>query len=363
MIGSDTISGRGAGTAMPGERPAAAPDRAAAAARDVTRPPTRRLGSSRWPLDLLLVVLATATVYTISARFELQEKVAARLLRFERWQADEVPLSLTVFACGFAWYVWRRRREMQAELAAREAAEARIADLLAHNRALTRRLIAVQENERLVLARELHDELGQSCAAIRAETAFLCGCAPDDRAGILGAARRADAATQTLYRLLSGMLRRLRPAHLDSLGLTAALEELCDAWGQRTGVHCVLDVDGDIDACADPLAITIYRVVQEALTNAGRHARARRVVVRIVRVAEPHEVVFSIGDDGVGMDLSVARRGLGLLGATERVAAVDGRLLIDSAPGRGVTVTAHVPWAASSATPLEGNEPTWKVAA
>lgn len=319
--------------------------------------------ASRWRTDLLLIGAATACAYVVASALELQELVSARLLRFERWQADEIPLSLTVLACGFAWYVWRRRREMQAQLVAREADEARIADLLAHNRELTRRLIEAQESERVVLARELHDELGQSCAAIRAETAFLCACAPDDRIGILAAARRADTATQMLYRLLSGMLRRLRPAHLDSLGLTAALEELCDAWEERTGVHCVLDVDGEVDACADPLAITTYRVVQETLTNIGRHAHASRVVVRLARVIEPSELVLSIGDDGVGMDPAVVRRGLGLLGASERVAAVDGRLQVDSSPDNGVTITAHMPWSGSSASEVAATERSWQEAA
>ncbi|MEO8938574.1 MAG: ATP-binding protein [Burkholderiaceae bacterium] len=320
--------------------------------------------SSRWRLDLALVAAATAGAYVIGSALELHEVVAARLMRFERWQADEIPLCLTVLACGFAWYVWRRRQEMLAQLALREAAEVRIADLLVHNRELARRMIAMQESERVVLARELHDELGQSCAAIRAETAFLCGCAPGDRAGILGAARRADAATQTLYRLLSGMLRRLRPAQLDALGLTAALEELCDAWEERTGVHCVLDVDGEIDHCGDPLAITVYRVVQEALTNVGRHAQAGRVVVRVQRVMEPSTIVLSIEDDGVGMDLDVVRHGLGLLGATERVAAADGSLSVASSPGHGVTVAAEIPWTGSPQLP--GGLPTeqvWKVAA
>ena len=323
--------------------------------------PSRPATASRWRLDLLLIGAATVGAYALASVLELHELVSARLLRFERWQADEIPFALTVLACGFAWYVWRRRREMRTQVALHEAAESRIADLLAHNRTLTRRLIAAQESERLVLARELHDELGQSCAAIRAETAFLCACAVDDRVGILGAARRADAATQTLYRLLSGMLRRLRPANLDALGLTAALEELCDAWEQRTGVHCVLDVDGDVDACADPLAVTIYRVVQEALTNIGRHANARRVVVRLLRVVDPAELMLSIVDDGVGMDPAVARRGLGLLGASERVAAVDGDLRVDSAPGHGVTITAHIPWSASPAGPVE--QAAWKEAA
>ncbi len=298
--------------------------------------------ASRWRTDLLWVAAATVGSYLAASALELQESLAHRLARFESWQADEIPLSLTVLACGLAWYAMRRRREVQAQLDLRVQAEARNADLLAHNRELARQLISLQESERLALARELHDELGQTCTAIRVETALLRHCAADRRDDMLAAAGRADAAAQGLQQLVNSLLRRLRPANLDTLGLAAALEELCESWRERTGIACEFRHEGCTEALGDTVDITLYRVAQEALTNVARHARAGSVQVTLSRVSGA-EVTLSIQDDGQGTDLKLATRGLGLLGAVERAAAVGGELHVQSAPGRGLTIALRVP--------------------
>ena len=297
---------------------------------------------SRWRSDLWLVAAATVLCYFVASALELQETLAQRLARLERWQVDELPLTLTVLACGLAWYALRRRREVQAQLVLRAQAESRIADLLEHNRELARQLISLQESERLALARELHDEFGQSCAAIRVETACLRHCAADDRPGMLAAAERADAAAQGLYQLVRDMLRRLRPANLDTLGLAAALQELCEGWEERTGTSCLLRVEGDAGALGDAINITVYRIVQEALTNVTRHARASCVRVELSRLS-PHELGLRVRDDGQGMDTTLATHGLGLIGAVERAAAVGGTLVVASAPGAGLTITLNIP--------------------
>ena len=305
---------------------------------------------SPWRSDLWLVALATVLCYFIASALELQETLTQRLARLERWQLDELPLTLTVLACGLAWYALRRRREVQAQLVLRAQAESRIADLLEHNRELARQLISLQESERLALARELHDEFGQSCAAIRVETACLRHCAADDRPGMLAAADRADAAAQGLYQLVRDMLRRLRPANLDTLGLAAALQELCEGWEERTGTECLLRVDGDAGALGDAINITVYRIVQEALTNVTRHARASCVRVELSRLS-PHELGLRVRDDGQGMDTGLATHGLGLIGAVERAAAVGGTLKVESAPGAGLAITLNIPLPAA---PLPG---------
>lgn len=297
---------------------------------------------SRWRIDLLWVAAATVGSYLVASALDLQESLAHRLARFETWQADEMPLSLTVLACGLAWYALRRRREIQAQLDLRIQAEAQYADLLAHNRELAQQLISLQESERLALARELHDELGQTCTAIRVETAMLRHCAADQRAAMLAAAGRADAAAQGLQQLVNNLLRRLRPANLDTLGLGAALEELCASWQERTGVACVFRQEGCAEVLGDTVDITLYRVAQEALTNVARHARAGSVQVTLSRVSA-EEVTLSIEDDGQGMDPNVATRGLGLLGAVERAAAVGGELRVRSALGRGLTIALRIP--------------------
>jgi len=285
---------------------------------------------------------ATLASYLASSALELGEAIQRALAPYEHWQADELPFSLVVLACGLAWYGLRRGQEARAELRRRQQAEAQMRELLLHNRELARQLIAVQESERLALARELHDELGQGCAAVRAETAYIRLCGASDRAGTLAAAERADVAAQGLYQLVRGMLRRLRPANLDELGLIAALQELCESWEERSGVPCIFHHEPLQAALGDAVDITLYRVTQEALTNVMRHARASAVHVRLGH-GDEGSLLLSIQDDGVGMDTAASTRGLGLLGAAERAAALGGELQVQASAGHGVRLVLRIP--------------------
>ena len=298
--------------------------------------PTRRR------VDLACVLVGAVLVYLMSSWFELHERYAPWLVRHEHWQADELPLALVVLACGLAWYAFRRQQEWRVELVARQHAEARAAGLLAHNRELSQQLIGVQEKERQMIARELHDELGQCCHAIRVETACMRRQAADDRAGLLAAAQRADAAANGLYASLRELLLRLRPADLDTLGLATALQSLCESWEERSQVACTFHHEGPIDELGEALDITVYRITQEALTNVSRHAAAGAVRVRLA-VGAASGLRLSIEDDGCGTDQHAVARGLGLLGATERAAALGGQLKIDTAPGAGFKVLLVTP--------------------
>lgn len=306
----------------------------------------------RWRRDLGWVALAALATYALSVGFELHERYVAWVVRFEHWEVDELPLTLAVLACGLAWVALRRRREAEDELQRREQAEAHVAALLAHNRALSQALIALQENERRALARELHDEFGQRCSAIRAEAAWLSRCvesgaADGDRAGLLAAAGRTDAAAADLAALVRDLLRRLRPADLDALGLVAALQALCEQWEERSGVACVFHPEAVDTVFDDAVNVTVYRIVQEALTNVLRHARASRVRVHLSR-RDGDGLRLTIRDDGRGMDVGAPSRGLGLLGATERAAAVGGLLEVHSTLGQGVRIELRIPAAPAS---------------
>lgn len=314
--------------------------------------PSAQHSASRWRSDLWVVAAAALACYGVSLALDLNESLIELLARQEHWQLDELPLTGMVFAFGLAWYALRRRRETESALRLRERAEARASELLAHNRELAQQLIAVQESERLALARELHDELGQRCSAILIETACLRRCAADDRVALLGAAARADMAAQSLYQLVGGLLRRLRPANLDALGLVAALQELCEAWEARSGVACVFHFNGVDDVLPESINIAVYRVAQEALTNVTRHAHATQVRLVLAHDAA-RGLCLTIADDGRGMEPTRATRGLGLLGASERAAALGGELLIDSAPGAGVRLSLRVPLPAAAAALAE----------
>ena len=174
----------------------------------------RAARASPWRTDLWWVAAATVGGYLLASALVLQESLTHRLARFESWNIDEMPFNLTVLACGLAWYALRRRRGIQARLGLRMQAQARNADLPAHNRELAQQLMSLQESERLALARELRGELGQSCTAIRVETALLRHCAAGDSVALLAAASRADRAAQGLQQLIAGMGRAAgQPRH------------------------------------------------------------------------------------------------------------------------------------------------------
>lgn len=281
-------------------------------------------------LELAAVLLLPAAVYALGVRYELHERLSSWFLRLERWQVDELPLALLTLAVGLAWYAWRRRADARRALAGQRQQESRAAELLARNRELAQGLITLQEHERRALARELHDEIGQCCTALRLETAQLRAAeAPAVRA----VAARADASAQAIHQLVRRLLHRLRPEALDTLGLQPALQELCEGWELRSGVACVFLPEDAPEAFDDAVAITVYRVAQEALTNVMRHAQASAVRVRLGRSAR-RELRLVVEDDGVGCDPARRGGGLGLLGASERAAALGGRLeLLPSSEG------------------------------
>jgi len=203
---------------------------------------------------------------------------------------------------------------------------------------LSARLLRAQENERRALARELHDEVGQSLSAILMETEGA-ECAGDPAAvrehldSIKGLAERTVGQVRDLALLL-------RPSMLDDLGLAPALNWHARETSKRTGLNVVVDADDAIDSLPDEHRTCIYRLVQEAVNNAARHASARTVEVSVRK--EREKVNLTVQDDGAGFDTRFMR-GLGLLGMEERVRRLGGRLKISSEPGRGTLVQAALP--------------------
>jgi signal transduction histidine kinase len=199
-------------------------------------------------------------------------------------------------------------------------------------------LIRAQEDERRSLARELHDEIGQSLSAILMETD---GAECEDRSTEvrehLAAIRRLAEATVNQVRDLALLLR---PSMLDDLGLTPALNWHARETSKRTGRNVIVAADEAIDSLADEHRTCIYRLVQEAVNNAVRHANARTVEVSVRK--ERQQVNVTVQDDGAGFDTRFLR-GLGILGMEERVRRLGGRLKISSEPGRGTVVAAALP--------------------
>ena len=238
-------------------------------------------------------------------------------------QLDELPLTLLVLSLGLWWFAWRRTQEAHAQLQERSRSELKVQELLQHKSDLLQRIYTAKEDERLALARELHDDMGQTSTAIRTEVAVL------QRIGRLHpeadeSVKRIGESAQHLSQMTRQMLHRLRPPALDSMGLEQALMTLCDNWQQNTQTVCEFKIPTLPEGLNDYACVTVYRIVQEALTNVTRHANAKHVRVQLT--LDSQGLNLNIEDDGRGMaDTQAVHQGFGLLGMQERVASVSPR--------------------------------------
>jgi two-component system sensor histidine kinase UhpB len=316
--------------------------------------------------DLAIVLALTALAAVLCMSFNVGELTYVLTRRFENFQLDELPPTLVVLASGLAWFAWRRYRESQRELRHRRVLEEEAERLLADNRRLSSENIGAQELERRHLARELHDELGQYLNAIALDAGRIrdLSAAGDPEVHRLALAVMQSAST--VYRQIGGMIRRLRPIGLDEFGLPTALEHCVEGWRERLPqASFTLTVEGDFLGLADVLNITLYRLVQEGLTNISKFARASGVEIYLVRTTEDgressergDEIVVTMTDDGPGLDLSKPRAGLGLIGMRERVEAIGGEFHVASQPGSGFLFCARVPAQAGLPEPNEPSEP------
>jgi two-component system sensor histidine kinase UhpB len=195
-----------------------------------------------------------------------------------------------------------------------------------------------QEEERARVARDLHDEVNQSLTGLLLRLEAAREAAPPELEGEL--AETKALANQAMTELLS-LARQLRPTALDDLGLAAAIAGQVEQLG-RGEVDARLEVEGDFSDLGDDAQLVVYRVAQEALSNAARHSGAGRVEVRLQRT-QAGGVVLAVTDDGRGFAFEQSERGLGLAGMRERALLVGGEVTIESRPDRGTTVRLTVP--------------------
>ncbi len=192
---------------------------------------------------------------------------------------------------------------------------------------LTRLLLTAQEDERRRIARELHDEAGQILTAVKIDLDLSGQRASSELVG------RALSQVRDLSNLL-------RPTVLDDLGLLPAVRALVEDFGMRTRIQVEMQVAGDVPSMTPEQKVAIYRIVQEGLTNVGRHSGASRVVVAVD--PSPERVRLTISDNGRGPGIELTPN-LGLLGMRERISALGGSLLIGAAEDRGFQVAVEIP--------------------
>jgi signal transduction histidine kinase len=220
----------------------------------------------------------------------------------------------------------------------------RLQAALAERNALTRKLIEVQDEERQHLARELHDEFGQSLTAIAAQAAAAAHTAERDYPPLLGECRSISRITAGLMDTLRGALVRLRPPDVEELGLTLSLESLVASWNgfEKGRTRFEIAVTGKADELPPGVGANLYRIAQEAITNAAKHAHARRVQLHLEAGAT--DIVLAVENDGEANCATPGpKTGLGLLGMQERVASLGGTLRFERPANGGARLVVSIP--------------------
>jgi len=211
-------------------------------------------------------------------------------------------------------------------------------------RVLAARLELQRENERSEIAREIHDELGQSLTSLQLGLAWLTNTVtltPKIRTKLKAMSALASAS----IRSVRDVAVRLRPGPLDELGLVKTLRGEARAFKAHTGISCRFETNLQNPLCERTGSIAVFRIVQAALTNVARHAQASRAVIALMK--RRNDLVVMVRDNGRGITRAqLAKPGAcGVIGMRERARALDGRLTLTGSRGKGTTLTAHFPLA------------------
>jgi len=289
---------------------------------------------------VLLVIVAIATMLSraIERPFVALSRAVERAATGNYSQvAVEGPREIAHLASSFNTML-RRRLEAERQLVHDE-----------HElKALSERLLLVQEEERTRIARELHDDLGQSLTALKMDVGGLLAMTPATAAHEALRSRIMTTLDDTVT-AVQRISSELRPSVLDDLGLPAAIESEAARFEERTGIECELSLPDESSVHIDGAAATaIYRIVQEALTNVSRHANATRVELRLRQRRE--ELLLEIRDDGRGITLAQIDDpfSLGLIGIRERAGLAGGTVHFEGVAERGTIVSVRIPAATPS---------------
>jgi two-component system sensor histidine kinase UhpB len=257
-------------------------------------------------------------------------RLDVRLPRYSLPEFDAMSHAFNRMATGLEESQAEHRRALRAELE------------LEQNRRLTQVIQSRLEEERRALARELHDELGQSVTAIRTIGSAIAARTKDGAPEVHANAKTIVDIAGRIYDAVHGIVSELRPPALDNLGLRDALEDYVAGWRTRhPEIACALRLEGELDGLGEVVSITLYRLMQECLTNVARHADATRVDVTVERRGDRLQLV--VADDGEGLADGADDGHYGLIGMRERVQALEGEFELETAPGAGLTVRATLP--------------------
>lgn len=247
-------------------------------------------------------------------------------------------------------HVVQRAIEMHKVVLAKERADLELQQSQEQLARLTEHLQDTIEQERAAIAREIHDDIGGSLAAIRFDLSWLARHCPDDetRSHVTSATAMLQHAVEASQRIM----RNLRPAILDQ-GLGAALQWLVQDFAARTRIETTLNQPTQLQTICQAIQLVAYRTAQEALTNIAKHAQCTRVKIEVS--SDEQFLTLEISDNGVGASAEdlAKQQSFGLRGLRERAKTVGGWLDISSRPGCGLGLTLSVPMSDASVTPQE----------
>jgi two-component system sensor histidine kinase UhpB len=296
---------------------------------------------------VMLIVVNGAAFWSVARLFKPIPVIADGLERLQRgdlaFRLPPLPGSeANIIGSAFNRMAAALEDKVRAERQARDA-EARLEERREMASLADQRV----EEERRLIAHELHDEFGQSVTAIRSLALAIAAQTGERDAAIGDTARLISDEAARLYDAMHSLIPRLAPLSLDALGLSATLENLVRDW-QRRHVAVTIDLEHTLPAdLGSSVALAVYRVVQEGLINALRHAQATRISIVVDGTLE--RIRVSVADDGIGLPVDWARPGhFGLRGLTDRVAQLGGKFEVGSADPRGTRLAAEIPLRAAA---------------
>jgi signal transduction histidine kinase len=307
---------------------------------------TRSLGNDGTVDEIRLMVVIIAQ--------EQREQVAARSAAYDREYRNAVMLGIGINLGAIAvivlFYRLIRQSFFSRVLAQRalEQANHQLESMVAVRTeqlsVLSRHLISVAEEEKSRLARELHDEMGANLTAISIDLNAVTARLKSQQPELAAMLERARATLIDTVELKRRIVEDLRPSLLDNLGLAAAVQSYCKEFGELAGIDCEALVERAVDSAGPMHAIAVFRIVQEALNNVAKYAKAKTVIVHLV--VEEGNLLLEVTDDGVGIaaDAALAPKSHGLLGMRERALLLGGSFSIKRGiNGIGTCIEASIP--------------------
>ena len=291
--------------------------------------------------DVIFLTVCVSLLYSLVLYINLAELISDSLAKYEDFQLDELPYLILFIALSMAIFTKNRMAELRETIALKELAEKDNAILLAENKLLTQHVLEVQERERLELARELHDDIGQFLTGISLDIATLVSY-QDENIALL--AKRISNNCRMTRNISRKLIRRLRPSSLDSQGIVAAVKAVVQEWlTYNPKIKAEIEIDETIQSLSETTNITLYRIVQEALTNISKHAHASQVNITLKFDQAKSAISLLVRDNGIGIQQGSKKFSFGLIGMRERVHALQGEINIHSVIAQGTTLQVLIP--------------------